>query len=268
MQSKLNSIINADCITILKEFPENSIDLIFADPPYNLQLKNELYRPNLTKVDACNDSWDQFSGFKEYDDFTKSWLQECQRVLKPTGSIWVIGTYHNIFRVGYIMQNLGYWILNDVCWLKTNPMPNFRGVRLTNAHETLIWAQKNTKAKSYTFNYQLLKKYNKDKQLRSDWYIKIEKDIYLPEAFSTSLCTGKERLKDDNNLKLHSTQKPVSLLERIILGCSNPSDIVLDPFAGTGTTGVVAKKHKRDYILIESNSEYIRYANARLDAIK
>jgi len=245
----LNKIIQGDCIEVLKNIPDNSVDLIFADPPYNLQLNGELFRPNQTKVDAVNDEWDKFNSFEEYDRFTFLWLKECKRILKENGSFWVIGTYHNIFRVGKIMQDLGYWILNDIVWIKTNPMPNFKGTRFSNAHETLIWATKKEKSK-YTFNYKSMKIYNDDKQMRSEWYIPI--------------CQGKERLKDENGNKLHSTQKPEELLFRIIISTSKAGDVVLDPFAGSGTTCVVAKRLKRKFIGIEKEQKYIKAAIKRV----
>ncbi|HSJ87704.1 MAG TPA: site-specific DNA-methyltransferase [Anaerolineales bacterium] len=248
----LNQILHGDCIEILKSMPENSVDLIFADPPYNLQLHKELYRPNMTKVDAVNDGWDKFSDFKEYDQFTCDWLSASRQVLKETGTIWVIGSYHNIFRVGSIMQNLGFWILNDVIWIKNNPMPNFRGVRFTNAHETMIWAQKKQGAK-YTFNHKSMKALNDDLQVRSDWN--------LP------LATGKQRLKS-NGIKAHSTQKPEALLYRIILASSNPGDVVVDPFFGSGTTGAVAKQLGRNWIGIERDKRYIKVAQKRIDAVQ
>lgn len=247
----LDQILRGDCIEILRTLPANSVDVIFADPPYNLQLRNELYRPNLTKVDAVNDGWDQFKDFKTYDEFTRNWLSASQRVLKDTGTIWVIGTYHNIYRVGAIMQDLGYWILNDILWIKNNPMPNFRGVRFTNAHETILWAQKKKGAK-YTFNHQSTKALNDDLQMRSDWT--------LP------LVTGKQRIKS-NGLKAHSTQKPEALLYRILLASSNVGDVILDPFFGTGTTGSVAKKLGRRWIGIEREAKYIRVAQKRIDAV-
>ena len=248
----LNQILHGDCIEILKSLPENSVDLIFADPPYNLQLQNDLYRPNMTKVDAVNDNWDQFKGFAEYDAFTRDWLSASQRVLKETGTIWVIGSYHNIYRVGAILQDLGFWILNDVVFVKYNPMPNFRGVRFTNAHETLIWAQKK-KGAQYTFNHQSMKALNDDLQMRSDWYLPI--------------VTGNQRLKV-NGKKAHSTQKPEALLYRVIMASSNPGDVVLDPFFGTGTTGAVAKRLGRDWIGIERDKKYIRVAQKRIDAVQ
>lgn len=248
----LDSIIQGDCIDILAQLPEASVDLIFADPPYNLQLSRDLYRPNRTKVDAVDDAWDKFTGFQEYDLFTHAWLSGCRRVLKSTGTIWVIGSYHNIYRVGAIMQDLGYWILNDVIWIKDNPMPNFRGVRFTNAHETLLWAQKKRRAK-YTFNHHSLKALNDDLQMRSDWYM--------------PLCTGKERRKY-NDAKAHATQKPEALLYRILLASTNPGDIVLDPFFGTGTTGAVAKKLGRHFIGIEQDPAYIQIAQERIAAVE
>jgi len=228
------------------------MDMIFADPPYNLQLRNELWRPNNTKVDAVDEPWDQFDSFEAYDRFTHAWLSACQRVLKDTGTIWVIGSYHNIYRVGTILQDLGYWILNDVVWIKTNPMPNFRGVRFTNAHETLIWAQKRRGAK-YIFNHRAMKALNDDLQMRSDWV--------LP------LCVGKERIRV-NGSKAHATQKPEALLYRVILSSTNPGDVVLDPFFGSGTTGAVAKALGRHWIGIEQDVEYIRIAEKRLEAVQ
>lgn len=244
----LSQVILGDCIQVLESFPEESIDLIFADPPYNLQLQRELWRPNQTKVDAVEDDWDQFESFSAYDDFTRSWLRACRRVLKKTGTIWVIGSYHNIYRVGAILQDLGFWILNDVIWVKTNPMPNFRGVRFTNAHESIIWAQKERGA-SYTFNHQAMKALNEDKQMRSDWYLPI--------------CVGKERIKIDG-VKAHSTQKPEALLYRVILASSNPGDVILDPFFGTGTTGVIAKRLHRQWIGIEREERYTALASERI----
>jgi len=248
----LNQILPGDCIEILNSFPENSVDLICADPPYNLQLRNELYRPNRTKVDAVKDGWDQFTGFAEYDEFTREWLSASQCVLKETGTIWVIGPYHNIYRVGAIMQDLGFWFLNDVVWIKNNPMPNFRGVRFTNAHETMIWAQKKKGAK-YTFNHQSMKKLNDDLQMRSDWNLPI--------------ANGKQRIKS-NGTKAHSTQKPEALLYRIIMSSSNVGDVILDPFFGSGTTGAVAKKLGRNWIGIERDKKYIKVAQKRIDAME
>ncbi len=248
----LDTIIEGDCIEVLKSLPARSVDLIFADPPYNLQLQQELWRPNMTKVDAVDDGWDQFDGFEEHDRFTEAWLTGCRRVLKDTGILWCIGTYHSIFRVGKIMQDLSYWILNDVLWIKTNPMPNFKGMRFTNAHETLIWAQK-IKGKKYTFNYQAMKALNDDLQMRDDWN--------LP------LATGAERIKV-NGRKAHSTQKPEALLYRVILASSNPGDVVLDPFSGSGTTAAVAKKLGRHWIGIERDPEYVRVAQRRIEAVQ
>ncbi len=228
--------------------------MAFCDPPYNLQLSKNLYRPDKSRVYGVNDEWDKFNSFKEYDTFTYSWLTEIKRILKPEASLWVIGSYHNIYRIGYLLQNIGYWILNDIIWRKTNPMPNFKGTRFTNAHETLIWAVTEKKSK-YTFNYQNMKKLNNNKQMRSDdWLINI--------------CNGKERLKDDDNKKLHNTQKPEELLFRIILSSTKPGDIVLDPFFGTGTTGAVCKKLGRKFIGIEKNSEYIKEAKKRILKVK
>jgi len=248
----LDHIYQGDCIDIMSRLPEKSVDLIFADPPYNLQLRGELLRPNLTLVDAVDDEWDQFSSFADYDNFTREWLGACRRVLKDTGAIWVIGSYHNIYRVGTVLQDLGYWILNDVIWVKTNPMPNFRGVRFTNAHETLLWCKKSQDQKKYTFNYHAMKIMNEDKQMRSDWEI--------------ALCTGTERVSV-NGEKLHTTQKPEALLYRVILSSSNPGDVVLDPFFGTGTTGAVAKRLGRHFIGIERDQSYIEGAKLRIDAV-
>ena len=249
----VNIIIQGDCIEELKKIPGNSIDLIFADPPYNMQLKNALYRPNNTKVDGVDDEWDKFNSFSEYDDFCIAWLKECKRILKDTGSIWVIGSYHNIFRVGNIMLNLGFWILNDVTWYKTNPMPNFLGTRFTNATETLLWCSNGENCKKYTFNHKIMKKYNGNKQMTSVWQI--------------GLCIGEERLKGDNGKKAHSTQKPEELLKRVILSTTNKGDLVLDPFFGTGTTGAVAKKLRRNFIGIEREAEYITLAKNRINNI-
>ncbi len=249
----LNQILPGDCIEIMNSLPEASVDLIFADPPYNLQLRGDLHRPDNSKVDAVDDAWDQFSSFSAYDQFTRDWLAAARRLLKPNGAIWVIGSYHNVFRLGAELQNQGYWILNDVVWRKSNPMPNFRGKRLTNAHETLIWASKGEGAK-YTFNYEALKALNEGVQMRSDWVIPI--------------CTGNERLKDDQGDKAHPTQKPEALLHRIILGTTNPGDVVLDPFFGTGTTGAVAKMLGREYIGIEREEAYRLAAQKRLEKVR
>ena len=249
MTKLLNKIVNGDSLKILKTIPNKTFDLVFADPPYNLQIGKKLKRPDDSKVNGVNDKWDQFESFNDYDNFCKKWLKECKRVLKDNGSIWVIGTYHNIFRLGYHMQNIGFWILNDVIWKKNNPMPNFRGTRFTNAHETLIWASKNKKSK-YTFNYQSLKCLNDDLQMRSDWTLPI--------------CNGSERVKK-NGKKVHSTQKPESLLHRILLASTNKNDFVFDPFLGTGTAAVVAKKLGRNYFGIEREKKYFNTAKQRLE---
>lgn len=249
----LNQIIAGDCIEVMNGLPEGSVDLIFADPPYNLQLKGALHRPDNSAVDAVTDDWDQFSSFAAYDRFTRDWLTAARRILKPGGAIWVIGSYHNIFRVGAELQNQGFWILNDVVWRKSNPMPNFRGKRLTNAHETMIWASRGEGSK-YTFNYEALKALNEGIQMRSDWVLPI--------------CTGHERLKDDNGDKAHPTQKPESLLHRVMIGTTNPGDVVLDPFFGTGTTGAVAKMLGRDFIGIEREAAYRKAATARLAKVR
>lgn len=248
----LGQIIHGDCLEILETLPEKSIDLIFADPPYNLQLQQELWRPNMTKVNGVVDEWDHFSDFAAYDRFTRAWLSACRRVLKDTGTLWVIGSYHNVFRVGTALLDLGYWILNDVVWVKTNPMPNFRGVRFTNAHETLIWAQKN-KGTPYTFNYQAMKSLNEGLQMRSDWVLPI--------------CNGRERIKI-NGSKAHATQKPEALLYRVLLSSSNPGDVILDPFFGTGTTGAVAKKLHRHWLGIEQDKVYVKIAQERVAAVQ
>ena len=249
MSKFLNKIVNGNSLEILKTIPCKTFDLVFADPPYNLQIGKKLKRPDDSKVNGVNDKWDQFESFSEYDDFCKVWLAECKRVLKDKGSIWVIGSYHNIFRLGYHIQNIGYWILNDVIWKKNNPMPNFRGTRFTNAHETLIWASKNKNSK-YTFNYQSLKCLNDDLQMRSDW--------------SLPICNGSERIKR-NGKKIHSTQKPESLLHRVLLASTNKGHFVFDPFLGTGTTAVVAKKLGRNYFGIEKEKKYFKTAKQRLE---
>jgi modification methylase len=249
----LNTILAGDCIEVMNSLPEASVDLIFADPPYNLQLKGDLHRPDNSLVDAVDDDWDQFSSFAAYDRFTTAWLKAARRLLKPTGAIWVIGSYHNIFRVGSALQDQGYWLLNDIVWRKSNPMPNFRGKRFTNAHETMIWASKSEGAK-YTFNYEALKALNEGIQMRSDWVLPI--------------CTGHERLKDAAGDKAHPTQKPESLLHRVLLGASNPGDVVLDPFFGTGTTGAVAKMLGREFIGIEREAKYRKVAKARIAKIR
>ncbi|MEL6952582.1 MAG: site-specific DNA-methyltransferase [Pseudomonadota bacterium] len=248
----LNRVMSGDCIEVMAGLPEASVDLIFADPPYNLQLKGTLHRPNNTKVDAVDDAWDQFDSFRAYDEFTTAWLSQARRILKPNGAIWVIGSYHNIFRVGASLQDLGFWILNDVVWRKTNPMPNFRGKRLTNAHETLIWASRNEGAK-YRFNYEALKALNEGVQMRSDWVLPI--------------CSGGERLKNDDGEKAHPTQKPEALLHRVLVATTQPGDVVLDPFFGTGTTGAVAKALGRDFIGIEREAGYREIAEARIAKI-
>ncbi|CUI57445.1 site-specific DNA-methyltransferase [Cognatishimia activa] len=249
----LNTILDGDCIEVMNSLPENSVDLIFADPPYNLQLKGDLHRPDNSKVDAVDDEWDQFSSFAAYDKFTREWLAAARRLLKPTGAIWVIGSYHNVFRMGAELQNQGFWILNDVVWRKSNPMPNFRGKRFTNAHETMIWASKSEGSK-YTFNYEALKSLNEGVQMRSDWVLPI--------------CTGHERLKNENGEKAHPTQKPESLLHRVLVGSTNPGDVVLDPFFGTGTTGAVAKMLGREFIGIEREEEYRKVAEKRIKSVK
>jgi modification methylase len=245
-------IVLGDCLDELKALPSASADLVFADPPYNLQLDGELLRPNNTRVDGVHQDWDKFNSFASYDAFCRAWLAECRRILKPDGAIWVIGSYHNIFRLGVALQDLGFWLLNDVVWRKTNPMPNFRGRRFTNAHETLIWASRD-EASRYTFNYEALKAFNDDVQMRSDWLIPI--------------CSGPERLKDDGGRKAHPTQKPESLLARILLATTHPGNTVLDPFFGTGTTGAVAKRLGRNYIGIERDPDYARAAEERIAAV-
>ncbi|WP_135507414.1 site-specific DNA-methyltransferase [Roseovarius aestuariivivens] len=249
----LNTILDGDCIEVMNGLPAASVDLIFADPPYNLQLRGDLHRPDNSQVDAVDDAWDQFASFEAYDRFTREWLAAARRLLKPNGAIWVIGSYHNIFRVGAALQDAGFWVLNDVVWRKSNPMPNFRGKRLTNAHETLIWASRDEGAK-YTFNYEALKALNEGIQMRSDWVLPI--------------CTGHERLKDENGDKAHPTQKPESLLHRVLLGTTNPGDVVLDPFFGTGTTGAVAKMLGRDFIGIEREESYRLVAEKRLRNVR
>ena len=245
-------ILVGDCLEQLAAVPSGLVDCVFADPPYNLQLKGELYRPNNTRVDGVDQVWDRFDDLRAYDAFTRAWLTQMRRVLKPDGSIWVIGTYHNIFRLGAALQDLGFWILNDVVWLKTNPMPNFRGRRFTNAHETLIWAARSADAR-YTFNYEAMKRLNDDLQMRSDWT--------LP------LCGGPERLKDGDGRKLHPTQKPEALLYRVILASTRPGDLILDPFFGTGTTGAVARRLGRRYLGIERDAGYVQAAEDRIAAV-
>ncbi len=252
--SWLNSIIKGDCVAALEALPDQSVDVIFADPPYNLQLGGMLTRPDQSMVDAVDDEWDQFASFEAYDAFTRAWLLACRRVLKPSGSIWVIGSYHNIFRVGAMMQDLNFWILNDIVWRKTNPMPNFKGRRFQNAHETMIWASRDPKAKGYTFNYDAMKAANDDVQMRSDWLFPI--------------CSGSERLKGEDGKKVHPTQKPEALLARVIMASSKPGDVILDPFFGTGTTGAVAKRLGRHFVGIEREQDYIDAASARIAAVE
>ncbi len=249
-----DEIIIGDCLAELARLPKASVDLIFADPPYNLQLEGALSRPDQSVVDAVDDDWDKFASFADYDDFTRKWLTQARRIMKPDATIFVIGSYHNIFRVGAIMQDLGFWILNDIVWRKANPMPNFRGRRFTNAHETMIWASRDATAKSYTFNYDALKAGNEDCQVRSDWFLPI--------------CTGGERLKDAQGRKTHPTQKPEALLARVLLSASNPGDLVLDPFFGSGTTGAVARRLRRKFVGIERDTTYAAAARARIDAVE
>jgi modification methylase len=254
LNDALDRVIEGDCIKSMNALPEGCADLIFADPPYNLQLQGDLHRPDNSKVDAVDDGWDQFSSFADYDKFTCDWLTAARRVLKPNGALWVIGSYHNIFRVGATLQDLGFWIMNDVIWRKTNPMPNFRGKRFTNAHETMIWATRDQKQKSYTFNYEAMKALNDDLQMRSDWTLPI--------------CSGGERLKDDKGEKAHSTQKPESLLHRVILSSSKPGDVILDPFFGSGTTGAVARRLGRHFIGLEREAKYASVARRRIASIE
>ncbi|PPR35476.1 MAG: Modification methylase DpnIIB [Alphaproteobacteria bacterium MarineAlpha6_Bin4] len=248
----LNKIYLGNCLEIMEKLPSNSVDLIFADPPYNLQLEKKLTRPDSSDVNGVDNNWDKFKNFQEYDDFTKKWIICAKRVLKENGTIWVIGTYHNIFRIGKTLQDLNFWILNDVVWVKSNPMPNFRGTRFSNAHETLIWCSKNKNSK-YTFNYNLLKSLNDDLQMRSDWIFPI--------------CNGSERLKYKGK-KVHPTQKPESLITRIILSATNPEDVILDPFFGTGTIGAVSKKYNRNFIGIEKEKNYVKFAKKRIGMVK
>jgi len=245
----LDQVLEGDSVQLLAGFPEASIDMVFADPPYNLQLSQDLWRPNQTRVDGVDEAWDRFADFADYDGFTRSWLLACRRVLKPTGSLWVIGTYHNIYRVGAILQDLGFWILNDVVWIKTNPMPNFRGVRFTNAHETLIWASTSRRAR-YFFNHKAMRAWNDDLQMRSDWVLPV--------------CNGAERLRAESGARSHPTQKPEALLTRVLLASSRPGNVILDPFFGTGTTGVVAKRLRRHWIGIEQQASYVAVARERL----
>ena len=245
-------VFDGDCLAEMARLPAASVDLVFADPPYNLQLSGELHRPNNTRVDGVEAEWDKFADFAEYDRFTRAWLGECRRLLKPSGGLWVIGTYHNIFRIGAILQDLGFWILNDVVWRKSNPMPNFRGRRFTNAHETLLWCAADRDAR-YTFNYEAMKALNEDIQMRSDWFIPI--------------CAGPERLKGGDGKKAHPTQKPEALLHRVLLASTRPGDVVLDPFCGTGTTGAVAKRLGRRFVGIERDPAYAALARERISEI-
>src|SRR5262247_1385142 len=247
-------ILRGDCVAEMAALPAASVDLVFADPPYNLQLRNDLKRPDDSRVDAVDEDWDKFASFEAYDAFTRAWLIGCRRVMKPAATLWVIGSYHNIFRVGTILQDLGFWILNDIVWRKSNPMPNFRGRRFTNAHETMIWAAREAGAKGYTFNYEALKAGNEDIQVRSDWTI--------------PLCTGEERLKGRDGKKLHPTQKPEALLARVILSSSRPDDLVIDPFCGSGTTGAVAKRLGRRFVGIERDPKYATAAEQRIGRVK
>src|SRR5690242_7870447 len=245
-------IVVGDCVAEMAKIAASSVDLVFADPPYNLQLQGDLKRPDDSRVDAVDDDWDKFSSFAAYDDFTRAWLTACRRVMKPHATLWVIGSYHNIFRVGAVLQDLGFWILNDIVWRKSNPMPNFRGRRFTNAHETLIWAARDASTRDYTFNYEALKAGNDDIQVRSDWFI--------------PLCTGEERLKGRDGKKLHPTQKPEALLARVILAASRPDEVVLDPFCGTGTTGAVARRLRRQFVGVERDRDYAAAAEGRIAA--
>ena len=254
LKSASSPILVGDCVAEMAKMPAASVDLVFADPPYNLQLQGDLKRPDDSRVDAVDDDWDKFSSFAAYDAFTHAWLTACRRVMKPNATLWVIGSYHNIFRVGTILQDLGFWILNDVVWRKSNPMPNFRGRRFTNAHETMIWAARDSSKRNYTFNYEALKAGNDDVQMRSDWLF--------------PLCTGEERLKGGDGKKLHPTQKPEALLARIILAASRPDDLVLDPFSGTGTTGAVARRLRRRFIGIERQRDYAAAAEERIAAVE
>ncbi len=246
-----NVILQGDCVAEMARLPDKSVDMIFADPPYNLQLGGDLFRPEGSRVDAVDDEWDKFESLTAYDNFTREWLEQARRILKDDGTLWVIGSYHNIYRVGSLLQDEGFWILNDIVWRKTNPMPNFRGTRFTNAHETLIWCAKDEKS-HYTFNYRVMKALNDDLQMRSDWIMPI--------------CAGAERVKDEGGAKAHPTQKPEALLYRILLACTKPGDVVLDPFFGTGTTGAVARRLGRRWIGIERESSYVKVARERIDS--
>ncbi len=250
----IDRVHEGDCVEIMNALPEGCADLVFADPPYNLMLEGELRRPDNSKVDAVDDGWDQIGSFADYDRFTREWLTAARRVLKPTGALWVIGSYHNIFRVGAILQDLGFWIMNDVIWRKTNPMPNFRGKRFTNAHETMIWATRDRKQKTYTFNYEAMKAMNDELQMRSDWTLPI--------------CSGGERIRDESGAKAHSTQKPEALLHRVIVSSTKPGDVILDPFFGSGTTGAVARRLGRKFIGIERDARYAKVARARISGIE
>ena len=247
----LGQILEEDCVAAMARLPDGCVDAVFADPPYNLQLGGELFRPEGGRVDAVDDDWDKFETFAAYDEFTRAWLAQARRILKPNGTLWVIGSYHNIFRVGAALQDAGYWILNDVIWRKSNPMPNFRGTRFTNAHETMIWASHSEDSR-YTFNYRTMKALNDDLQMRSDWLLPI--------------CSGGERVKGEGGAKAHPTQKPESLLYRVLLACTKPGDVVLDPFFGTGTTGAVARRLGREWIGIEREKRYVRVARERIEA--
>ena len=247
----LDTILVGDCIAEMARLPDKCVDMIFADPPYNLQLGGDLLRPEGGKVDACDDDWDKFDSLTAYDDFTREWLEQARRILKDDGTIWVIGSYHNIYRVGALLQDADFWILNDIVWRKANPMPNFRGTRFTNAHETMLWCAKDEKAR-YTFNYRAMKALNDDLQMRSDWVLPI--------------CSGGERVKDEYGEKAHPTQKPEALLYRILLACTKPGDVVLDPFFGTGTTGAVARRLGRRWIGIEREKAYVKVATARIES--
>jgi len=247
-------IVVGDCVAEMANIPAGSVDLVFADPPYNLQLQGDLKRPDDSHVDAVDNAWDKFASFSDYDKFTRAWIAACRRTMKPNATLWVIGSYHNIFRVGTMIQDLGFWILNDIVWRKSNPMPNFRGRRFTNAHETLIWAVREPKTRDYTFNYEALKAGNDDIQMRSDWLI--------------PLCTGEERLKQSSGKKLHPTQKPEALLARILLAASRPDDLVLDPFCGSGTTGAVAQRLRRRFIGIERDAKYAAAAKRRIARVE
>ena len=250
---KTDVIHRGDCIEVLRSMPDACVDMVFADPPYNLQLGGDLLRPDNSRVDAVDDDWDKFDSFAAYDAFTREWMTECRRILKPEGSIWVIGSYHNVFRLGAAIQDLGFWVLNDIIWRKSNPMPNFKGTRFTNAHETLIWAARSRDQKRYTFNYDALKAFNEDVQMRSDWTL--------------ALCTGEERIKDADGKKAHPTQKPEGLLHRVLMAATRPGDVVLDPFFGTGTTGAAAKRLGRHWIGIERDETYARVAEKRIKAV-